>query len=194
MANIIFDIDGCLCDFMYGFSSLANQYFGTPIKKAEDQYQWFGHEQLGLTRKQYDFIWEKVKTSEVFWTQLQPLLDASIFARLDSLTIDASVYFVSARPGVYVKQQTERWLQQQGICRPTVIISDRKGEIASGIKADFALDDKAGNAVFMKYASPKTEVYLLDRPYNGFDHTIIGAGVKRISLVEDYLKVVEDAI
>jgi uncharacterized HAD superfamily protein len=196
VANIIFDIDGVLCDWLTGFTQLAHDYFGSPVQTHSATFpeKWDFHEEIGLTKKQFEFVWEKIKTSEVFWTQLTPLLEPSVFARIDSLTADHALYFVSARPGIYVKQQTEEWLKHQGVYRPTVIISDRKGDIAAGIKADYAIDDKAGNAVMMKYQNPRTNVYILDRPYNRFDHNVLGKDVSRVYSVEDFIKVIENGI
>jgi hypothetical protein len=192
---VMLDIDGCLVDFVKGYTSLGNDYFDSPIFSVLDQQSWIGPGapkpwDLNLTATQHDFLWAKIKSSEIFWTQLNPLLQPSTYRAIDDLQRDHDLYFVTNRPGVDVKAQTEAWLSTHGIHEPSVILAHRKGDVATGIGANFALDDKAGNAVFMKYASPSTRVYLLDRPYNLYNPQVIGSKVIRLPSVEEFINVV----
>lgn len=76
------------------------------------------------------------------------------------------IYFVTSRVGVEPKHQTENWLMDAGIARPTVIVASRKGMAADLLGATHAIDDKAENAWMVHWLSPKTRIYLLDAPYN----------------------------
>jgi uncharacterized HAD superfamily protein len=184
---VMFDIDGVLADFVGAYTALAHEYYGTPIYTSLEQASW-DFKQLGLTNAQKNFLWEKIKSSESWWTSLAPLLHRDTYIDIDGLQMEADIYFVTSRPGVNVRWQTKQWLQAQGIYSPSVILSSRKGDVATGLQADFMIDDKAGNAIFVKYQSPKTRVFILDREYNQFNPGVIGSKVERIKSVEDFIK------
>lgn len=113
-----------------------------------------------------------------------------MFKRINALQLTHDVYFVTARPGLDVKRQTETWLRLQGIEDPTVVISSKKGEMAKAIGADFSIEDKAGNAVYVSYQSPGKS-YLVNRPYNQFSHEMLGSKVIRIKEIEQFLIAIE---
>lgn len=186
---ILFDIDGVLADFILGYTKLG-------VKMGLLQRSW-----STLSQREWDMpeipkaaqnaIWEKIKADAWFWTQLEPLQDKDVFAEIEDLQVSHAVYFVTSRPGVNVKNQTEMWLNERGIFRPTVLISSLKGQIASGLKATHLIDDKAGNCVYVAYESPRTQVYLLDREYNRFDPSVIGRKVMRIPDIKAFLETVK---
>ena len=183
----LFDIDGVLADFILGYTKLGmkmgflNRSWSTLSQRTWDMPE--------IPKAQQDAMWEKIKQDSWFWTELEPLQDKDTFAEISDL--DGAVYFVTSRPGVNVKHQTEMWLTQQGISRPTVLISSLKGQVASGLKATHLIDDKAGNCVYVAYESPKTQVYLLDREYNRFDPSVIGRKVMRIPDIKTFLEAVK---
>jgi hypothetical protein len=96
------------------------------------------------------------------------------------------VYFVTARLGKSVKQQTEQWLQTFGITNPTVLVTTSKADAARVVGATHAIDDKAGNAVAIQYMST-AKSYLLDRPYNRFDNSVVGTKIQRVMTVDEFL-------
>ncbi len=191
MANnvILFDCDGVLCDFILGYTRLG-------VKMGFLQRSWSTLSQRTwdmpeIPKAQQDAMWEKIKQDPWFWTELTALQDKDVFAEIDDLHINNAVYFVTSRPGINVKNQTELWLAQCGVYQPTVLISSLKGQIASGLKATHMIDDKAGNAVYIAYESPRTQVYLIDRPYNQFDPSVIGRRVMRIPDIRTFLEAVK---
>ena len=183
---IMFDIDGVIADFVGSFTRLATGlgYLDKPFS-TDEQESW-DFEQIDRTN--YKDLWKRVATSDTFWLGLQPLPDVS-FAAINELQWGNDVYFVTNRPGIRTKVQTEVWLKRQGIESPTVIVSARKGEVAKSIGATLAIDDKAGNAAFIKYYTDNaTDSYLIDRLYNQFPHKSLGSKVTRIKTVGEFLQ------
>ena len=176
---------------MGGFTRLVSKQFGTPITHGHQYQKW--DDMPGLTPKQIQYGWDCIRQSDQFWRALDPLVDDGVFWRLAELQHCADVYYVTNRQGVDPRDQTVTWLRYYGISYPTVLISGRKGEVAAALGAHYLLDDKAGNAVFAAYHSPATICCLLNRPYNQFDHEVLGAGVRRVKTVEEFLELVEAA-
>ncbi len=175
---VMFDVDGVLADFHQGYDDLCRK-----LKKPV-----LGPDAPWDTKWDTD-VWREIKTSNVWWTELPSIPDSSAFFRI--ATLNSEVYFVTARPGIDVKRQTERWLTWHGIENPTVILSSRKGEIAAALGANFSIEDKAGNAVYISYQSPATRSYLVDRPYNQFNPEMLGRKVVRIKEIEEFLTAIE---
>ena len=175
---IMFDVDGVLADFLAAYRRVEESLDQQPTFEA----RWDAYLNTN--------IWAYIKRSPAFWTTIPPLASAYTFARINVLTYQYDVYFVTNRPGVTAKGQTERWLRERGVVNPTVIISARKGDIAAALGAHFAIDDKAGNAIATSYISPKTKSYLLDAPYNQFDHAVVGGSVTRVKTLDQFLDAV----
>lgn len=189
--KIMCDIDGVLADFIRGFASAARQFIDPTVPAHTDATVPFWDVQRIMPPPVAQATWDYVNASETFWQGLPPLLSAHESQRLRELCECEQVYFVTSRRGVRVKQQTEQWLRSQlAIDRPTVLVTARKGEIARALGADFALDDKAGNAVYTAYESPSTISCLIDRPYNAFDHDVLGNRVRRVRTVTEFLNLV----
>lgn len=183
MRTLILDVDGVLADFVYGFTRLANKLFGSPVYGTLHQRSWDKFD--GLDRHQIAEVWAEVRESPDFWFSLPTLTKSEDFERINNFP--GSVYFVTSRPGRDPKTQTEEWLIDCGVERPTVLVSSKKGEAASILSASAMLDDKAGNVIFSQYFAPKTIPYIIDRPYNKFDGEVIGSKVIRVATVGEFL-------
>lgn len=66
--NIMFDLDGVLADFVYGFTALANKNYGTPITPTSGQPSWYGFP--GLDTHVIDSTWYTLKQDGTFWVGL----------------------------------------------------------------------------------------------------------------------------
>lgn len=189
--KLVFDCDGVLADFNTGFRRLAHDMFGTALEPDPNNFVWDNYGG-GIAPDQVDRAWNRIKQMDDFWFKLLPLFSDEEGRRVRDLTRDNDVYFVTSRVGKSPKQQTEWWLRcALGLQHPTVIVSSRKGEICAGIGADYCIDDKAGNAVYVGYHSPRTKSCLLDAPYNRFDHDVLGSKVRRVKSVSEFLDAVE---
>ena len=183
MNPIIFDMDGVLVNFRQGFAEQFKRVHGTALPVDLHTALWD------------DFLdketWKSIKASSTFWRELSPLATADDFRRISTLRVHSDVYFVTARPGHHVLEQTKRWLFEHGVLGADVILSQRKGDITSGLEASFLIDDKAGNCVYVNYHSPKTKVFIYDAPHNAFDHRIIGKKIIRVYSISEFLDCVE---
>lgn len=183
---IIFDIDGILAEFVFGATDLMCDLGILKVPYGTDQQpSW----DFDISPKDQTRLWDAIRNSPTFWEDLNPLASSVEMALISQLNEEHIVYFVTSRQNSgNAKQQTERWLTKRGINNPTVIISANKGDVALAVGADYLVDDKCGNAIYAKYRSPKTEVFLIDRPYNRFTpENVVGTKVKRIKTVTEFL-------
>lgn len=178
-----FDVDGVLADFIGGFCRVYAREHGCAFPIPYEVIRWDD-----LWNEE---VWAHIKGSDSFWRELPSLATQTELERIARLAYDwDTVYFVTNRPGRFVHFQTVRWLEKRSIFRPTVIVTAKKAEFAVAAGVDYAIDDKAGNAVAIQYIAPKTKSYLLDAPYNRFDHAVLGSKVIRVKAVSEFLDAV----
>jgi len=175
---IQFDVDGVLADFDLGYRTLYQELYGGEMLPRPTRWNQSGDHH----------VWQEIKKSHIFWANLSPLASWKELEQINRLHRKADVYFVTHRMGIHPKVQTEFWLQSWGILSPTVIVSGLKAEIAKGICATHAIDDKFGNAYMVSCHSRETKSYLLDAPYNQVDHEIVGGSVTRVKSVAEFLE------
>lgn len=195
MKRVMFDLDGVLVNFGLHFRRLLQRLHNLPDLPPEAQ-AWddFIHGKgIGLCKSQIDEAWQYIADSGAWWQHAPPLATPDEFARINQLCrriYDYEVYFVTARPGRAVKDQTESWLVINGIHRPTVVPCKFKGEFAATIGADYSLEDKAENAWMVAWATRgKTRSFLIDRPYNRYGD-VGSSKVVRVQTVSQFLDVV----
>ena len=192
MKAVIFDCDGVLADFSLGFTSLARELFGNRVALRTSQ-----------TQARWDFtdimppmdvnsVWDAIEASDSFWQDLVPCVGGEIFFRISALSLVRPVYFVSARSqGPNTKQQTEAWLNRQGVERPTVVISSSKGSVAAGVNAEFVIEDMPEFLWDIRGKLGDFRGFLLNRIYNmGKD---IPACSVRVNSVDEFLTIVESS-
>jgi len=190
MSVVIIDMDGVLTDFTHGFRTLANRVYGVPVYSQVAQ-PTYGSQGLGqdrdLTQEHIGHLWELIKRDPTFWFELPPIENPRILIEVGLLCLREEVYFVTTRPGVLAKQQTERWLGIYcNIQYPSVIITSDKGAIAKAVRADWFLDDLPDNVHDVELHSPNTVACLRDRIYNQNGHV----GPRRIYALADFLEAV----
>lgn len=177
-----FDMDGVLSDFHAGYHQLQRQLGQEPA----DRENW--------NNFLNDRVWEHIDMSRNFWYNLPPLVSSEVFERIDRLQEHVPIYFVTARPGLDVKRQTEDWLVKRKVTLPTVICTSKKGYFARAVGVSHSIEDKAGNAVYISYESPATKSYLINCAWNQFDGSILGSKVIRVDKVEQFLDDVEASL
>lgn len=192
---IMWDVDGVLANFTKGYHGLANEMFASELvgeisAEAPPSWDWLedtlGSERVGK-------IWNRIKQDRYFWQDLEPLVSEGEIRRISDLVDEADQYFVTSRVGQKIGYQTRAWLRHHFyIDSPAVIVSDRKADSANALKANYTIDDKAGNVLAVYYNSPKERrVYVLDTPYNQFDPKTVGSRVRRVSTVSQFLDDIE---
>lgn len=187
---IQWDLDGVLANFTKAYHGLANEMFNADVTLTEPPtWDWL-EDQIG--KKSVGEIWQRIKTDPQFWSNLEPLVSDDIIARIQKLEVEHDYVFVTSRPGIDTKTQTESWIRHHFGFNGTVIVSDRKADAANACRANYVIDDKAGNAIAVYYMSPKDrKTYLLDTPYNQFSPEVMGRGIRRIATVGEFLDDIE---
>ena len=198
MQSVVFDMDGVLADFIYGFlwtaRSIVNREI--PIHNTGDHQSW-DFDGI-MTKRQQSEVWRLIKTSPVWWGTLPPLVLRDVFERINKISKEANVYFCTARPcdARPASTQTAEWLKQHDIDDPNVVVSKMKGDFCKAVAADFAIDDKWDNAQVIHWISPDTVSVLLDRPYNRVaPHPKVGSNsVPLVKTVDEFLSLVEASL
>ena len=188
--TILWDIDGVLADFCWGFTEAA----GLKPWSHTVQQAWDFDEHLFPKHLQAS-TWEKVTNTPWWWVGLPSLLtrapEEEAFRRIVDRN-DIQHVFCTHRQGTpNAQQQSQMWLcDELGVQAPSVVLSKRKGEVARAIGATYAIDDKAQNCSCIHWFSdtPQTKVYVLDRPYNRIE---LPKRVRRVASIEEFIEDVE---
>jgi hypothetical protein len=192
MRTIIFDVDGCLADFVWGFTKEVIERgsfvdmagYPQPWGTRENKSRWDFTDRF--TKKEIEDAWSRVKGSKNWWTKLPALEDHETFAQIDELQYDHHVLFVTARVGWNPQWQTRVWLEDHGVLQPNVVVTEKKGEIASAVGASFHVDDKPENAACVHWMAKKCRSYFVEHDYRkGGDW--LPERIKRIKSVKEYL-------
>jgi 5'(3')-deoxyribonucleotidase len=175
--RIGFDVDGVLADFNRSFIERVVTVIGRDLfpPRPFDIPCWDYPEHYGYTSEETTAVWKDVVADPTFWSRLQPYDEAtSVLERLRVLSLDHDLYFVTSRPGIQAKQQTETWLAVHSgdfLWNPTVLISGDKDRCARALKLEAYIDDRWENCVNVASQPSETTVYLLDRPWNQDRHS-----------------------
>lgn len=186
--SILFDVDGVLADFVTGFTTLANELYNVPIS-GMDNHKDFGFDYLNISREQIESLWDVVKNSFTFWLSLPHLLTPEEILGLRYFVYNHNVTFVTHRFSSVINpaSQTAIWLKQQFDLKfPQVIATPSKGLAAVVINADFAIEDKASNALDIAKNSIRTQSYLLHKPYNTNWHD--NTYIRHVNSVGEFFK------
>lgn len=163
------DVDGVLADFNAAFIEFMIQVTGRDLfpPRPFDIPTWSYPAFYGYTPAEETKAWKLIETSPYFWRDLPQYPDtpaAMLYLNAERKT-GADVYFVTSRPSLSAKAQTELWLRDAGYDYPTVLISGRKGMCAGALLMDAYIDDRWENAIDVVERTDTT-VYLMDRPWN----------------------------
>jgi 5'(3')-deoxyribonucleotidase len=188
------DIDGVLADFNRSFIERVIQVTGKDLfpPRPFDIPTWDYPQAYGYTDAECAAVWEHIKQDPMFWYQLWPYDGALEFmAKLNSGVHD--FYFITSRPGINAKSQTENWiefhnfgLQTEAFSYPTVLISHDKGSCAKALNLDLYIDDRVENCLDVNVTSPTTKVIMLARPWN-----IAQPGITRVETLDQFATFIE---
>jgi uncharacterized HAD superfamily protein len=172
------DIDGVLADFNTSFIKRVIEVTGRDLfpTRPFDIPTWNYPEHYGYTSKEVSAVWDSIKKDAIFWRALFPYSEAKqALAYLGSRQniYGDEVYFITARPGILAKRQTEEWLVGQiamtgyyGQTMPTVLISSQKGLCAKALDLDLYIDDRMENVLDVYERAPLCCTLLFDQPWN----------------------------
>jgi len=169
------DVDGVLADFNTAYRQRLIDVTGRelipPFVNGHEPGMWYyATDEYGYTKEEDSAVWKSIIADPYFWGDLTNYPDTRRFIADLYMNVDPEmVYFITTRPGVKVKDQTEEWLRVRGVYNPTVLIAadaEAKGRLAVGLGLTHFIDDRPENCFSVLYHSPETKVYLLTHKYN----------------------------
>lgn len=187
------DVDGVLARFNDRYIDLIVEVTGRDLfgSRPVDIRTWnYPEQQFGYSDDEMSKVWGVITSSLDFWRNLDAYDDTARQLRRLAFLAEHThdVYFVTSRPGVRAKAQTERWLAAHGFPEPTVLITSHKGLAARTLALDVYVDDRWENA--LDVATTKTRSYLLTQSWNA-DYDAHAAGVQRIATLEAFVNGVD---
>jgi uncharacterized HAD superfamily protein len=198
-----FDLDGTVADMYSALRREAVRLFGDEVlrsapvasspqdagkeltpqpKTKDDQTETLSIQELHLTARQQEQLWNHVKGIENFWTTL-PELEPGIISRIAKAGADRrwEIIFLTTRPptkGELVQLQSQRWLEAHGFHYPSVFVVQRsRGKIADALGLDAFVDDRPENCLDIAVES-KAKVILI---WHG-NRKEVPAGAKRLGI------------
>lgn len=198
-----FDLDGTVADMYSALRREAIELFGeevlrTPVaaskpqsarqeqapqaKPEDDHTTTLAIQELHLTARQQNQLWDHVKRIENFWNTL-PELEPGIISRIARTARQRrwEVIFLTTRPatkGDLVQLQSQQWLEAHGFQYPSVFVVQRsRGKIADALGLDAFVDDRPENCLDIAVES-KAKVLLV---WHG-DPKDVPAGARRLGV------------
>ncbi len=142
LPSVAMDLDGVMADFTTGFTSLGNEMFGTPIVNPADQPDWSF--QGILNSRQIDALWKEILVSGVFWKLLKPIEELDV-DRINKYTQKNKLMYITNRSGYLSWEQSVRWLVNQGIKEPLVVVTNSKLKTCRKYGLTVAIEDTPSN-------------------------------------------------
>lgn len=197
-----FDVDGVFADWNGAYIPLIQtlsrrDLFGPGYQPTS----WHYDKAAGYTDEEISEAWEAIKSNPIFWMSLKPYWDAmTVLERIRIASYEHDVYFITSRPGVKAKHQTEVWLATHSgdfNWGATVLISSNKGACAKALNLDAYIDDRFENChdvanVTSKFAldgareaPPSCRTFMIDRPWN--EAYYAGEYISRVDSVAEML-------
>lgn len=184
------DVDGVLADFNSSYIHRVVAVTKRDLFPARPFTisTWNYPESYGYTKGEVSTVWESIKRDPQFWRDLPAYPETrTALHRLSGLGGAHDIYYITSRPGVQAKRQTETWLRDHGLRdRPTVLISSFKGLCARALELDRYVDDRDANVLDVALTSIPTRTYLVSRPWNA-EFDAAGHKVVRVESVVEML-------
>lgn len=170
MRAIGLDVDGVLADFNESFIDRVIAVTGRDLfpPRPFDIPTWAYPEYYGYTAQENEKVWTSIEQDDSFWYDLNAYPDGEVVSKYLAdrlLRHDDDLYFITSRPGLRAKSQTEQWLIDELNVFGTVLISSAKGLCAKALKLDVYIDDRWENAVDVA-SNTNTKAVLMNRPWN----------------------------
>ena len=178
---VVFDIDGVLADFCYGFTGILEG----ESRSSGTQQTWNFEAPPGAVAS----TWRVVDDSTSFWQLLPPLVTNQDVIAMRHLAERAGIFYVTGREDRNNDTfgQTRKWIQRLGLPHGTLILDGNKRRIAAGFNSLIGIvDDKPD--VLLELSGNGYPVYAMDWPYNREVKTA------RVSSVAEFVDTMERKI
>lgn len=198
------DIDGVLADFNAAYRRKLIQASGRdliPDPFEPPCWDYAGH--YGYTPDEDQKAWKLIREDGLFWQYLQPLPGAATFLdwawRLhqDNWTHGRSheVYFLTTRPGLQAKRQSENWLARYGMnSTPATVLIARgnKGELAKALGLTHFVDDRPENVYDVLDVHFGCQTYMRRAKYNEIEQdAVVRKGGKLVESITEFMHELE---
>ncbi|HEX9878996.1 MAG TPA: hypothetical protein VGB25_02240, partial [Candidatus Binatia bacterium] len=174
------DIDGVLADFLTPFLQLLEEETGSGPITAESVTDFNFTDHPVLSEKIVLECFEKVSYSPSFWKTLSPLITPGDWQKLDSLSREDRLLFITHR---YVRDTydlnavTCDWLKLHGISKPVVhFTNESKAPLVENLGIRFFMDDRYENC---RDVAEQTQATVL-MPHRSYNQSFQHPSVKRI--------------
>jgi uncharacterized HAD superfamily protein len=153
-------------------------------------------QELRLTARQQNQLWDHIKGIENFWTTL-PELEPGIIARIAKAASDRrwEVIFLTTRPataGELVQLQSQRWLEAHGFQYPSVFVVQRsRGKIADALHLDAFVDDRPENCLDIAVESKAKVILVWHGDMNDVPAGARRLGVRPVSTISEAMALLE---
>lgn len=160
--TISFDLDGVWCDFVFGFTKIAQELgMITHVNKVQEQKYWSFKDSHGLTDKEHERLVERLEElGDRFWVNIPPVNGITPWETYKSLNrrSDTRIVFITSRRFCTLGGIQE-WFKQYGqidIKKEQIymVTNNDKRSAAMQAEVDIHIDD-----------SPEALELLLDKPY-----------------------------
>jgi hypothetical protein len=210
-----FDLDGTVADMYFALRREAIKLFGEEVlhtppeaskpqeagteqtpKAEDDQTAGLAIQELRLTARQQDQMWDHVKQIENFWTTL-PELEPGIISRIAKAAHERrwEVIFLTTRPsteGELVQLQSQRWLEAHGFQYPSVYVVHRsRGKIADALHLDAFVDDRPENCLDIAVESKAKVILVWHGNLNDVPAGAKRLGVRAVTTISEALSLLE---
>jgi hypothetical protein len=185
-------VDGVCAQFNHGYIAWLRTHTGEDRFLPEDLHNppvWDYPEHRGYSTSAIQAFWAHVRTAPSFWRDLPPTPDfEATQERLQTLSREHLLVFITARSGQDAASQTLAWLQAHGIESAVVKATSDKAPWAAAFGLHSFLDDYLGNALALAKALPAGQSFLLDRAYNQHPPTSYPTpAYRRVRTLHEYL-------
>lgn len=163
--NVVWDIDGVLADLTHGLTTLAHDWWGTPIITGENQPTWSFRN--AMTEEQQAACWEHIGANPSFWNDKVPsIVTPEDILSMRMLNHYADFIYLTNRNG-NAYEYTRLWLERNSF--PAGLLAhthDKVKWIQDNIPhtRTYAIDDAPYN--ILSYKDAGIPVTIMDRPYN----------------------------
>lgn len=196
MKTVLFDVDGVLADFVFAFTKLAGAIDGTGRGWGQQDHppgNWKFDDHF--EKKVINAAWDVINHSSYFWASLPSLVSETVWEQIEELHEGNHVVFATARATSNAKhrtspqRQTQEWLAAHGVHGANVVLTEKKGDFARAINADYAIDDKPENVACIHWISDvkPTKAYFKLWPSTVDKAIHLPENIKRVASVAEFL-------
>lgn len=180
---LVFDVDGVLADFTYGWRTMAHYAHGYELYSCGGQRAWAFED---MDPEHVDAMWKRVADSKSFWNDLYTLIGYGEILDMRESIRDFEPLYLTHRPGMTASMQTRNWLKNHLFPHGEVINAYDKAkalDVFRGQRAIAAVIEDAPRNIsaFLQAGWP---IYIRDWPYNRLPEF---EGIPRVSSISEFI-------